>query len=75
MSLPPNLKELLGRARQLIVAESAAALSAVNHSGSHHAKIPPPELRLNRNQTPNINPLCKIHGCADPLDGFFSVYC
>ena len=28
MSLPPNLQELLGRARQVIVAESAAVLSA-----------------------------------------------
>jgi hypothetical protein len=27
MSLPPNLKELLGCTRQLIVAEAAAALS------------------------------------------------
>jgi hypothetical protein len=77
MSLPPNLKELLGRVREVVVAESAAALNAAESleeetmGKSRHPNF----LSQNSNQTPNSNALCKIHGCADPLDGLFSAYC
>src|SRR5260370_14889117 len=59
MSLPPNLKQLLGRARQVIVAESAAVLRASESVGQKQwenptAQTPSP---LNSNQNPNTKPL------------------
>ena len=39
MSLPPNLQELLGRARQVIVAESAAVLSAAESLDQNFAAV------------------------------------